>query len=191
MSTVGTSQLLPHDHVLRPLVWLVPRIVRPNHLTIFRMMMTPVVIWVLVMQWFAVGVPLFFLVAASDAIDGSLARIRNQITPWGEFFDPLADKFLVGSMLVLVLVQHVNVWIVVSVLLTEALMIIGGLRKKRLGLSVTSNVWGKVKMNLQCLGILLVLIALWFGGADVLLAAEGIFVASIAASIGALLTYSL
>ena len=157
-------KLYPHDYVMRwTLVPLVPSFVTPNMVTMFRIAATPVVLWLLLVQNFSGGVPVFLFVALTDALDGSLARLRRQVTQWGAFYDPLADKVLIGSVVLLVVVQHVNVLFGVLLVLVEALIMAGGLVRRRQGKPVMANAVGKIKMTLQVLGVLFLLIALWAG----------------------------
>src|SRR6185369_2656977 len=94
----------PHDHLLdRTLLRFIPESVRPNHVTILRILLTPVVFWVLWKQWYGLGTALFLLTGFTDMIDGSMARTRGQVTPWGKIWDPVADKILIGSVIVLLL----------------------------------------------------------------------------------------
>jgi len=164
MSQRDPAKLFPHDHIMRyTFVPLVPPFVTPNMITMFRIVMTPVVLWLLYVQQFSVGIPLFLFVAFTDALDGSTARIRKQITEWGTFYDPLADKILIGSVVLLVVVQHVNLFFGLLIVLVEALLIAGGVIRKHNGKVVSANVFGKTKMFLQVTGVLLLLIALWAG----------------------------
>ncbi len=157
-------KLFPHDHILRyTLIPFIPRFVTPNVVTLFRIMMTPVVFWLLSMSQFAVGVPLFLFLAFTDAIDGTLARLRHQVTAWGTFYDPLADKLLIGSVVLLVVIQHVNIIFGLLIVAVESTLLIGGYIRKRQGKYVGSNIFGKTKMFLQVTGVLLLLIALWAG----------------------------
>ena len=149
MAERDPAQLFPHDYLLKPLLWFIPSFVRPNHLTVARMCATPVVLWFLFMENYRVGVPLFIATAATDALDGSLARWRKQITEWGTFYDPMADKLLMGSVIVLILIQHVNPVIAFGVIGVELLMLGGGWYKRQKGKKIQANVWGKVKMWLE------------------------------------------
>lgn len=66
---------------------------------------------------------LYILLSLTDKLDGSLARKRNEITDFGKFLDPIADKLLVFSALLLLLDQgYVNVWVVFIILLREFLV---------------------------------------------------------------------
>lgn len=157
-------KLFPHDHVMRySFVPLVPRFITPNMVTMFRIVCTPIVLWLLYLESYSIGVPFFVLVAFTDALDGSLARIRNQVTEWGTFYDPLADKILIGSVVLLVVVQHVNIIFGLFIVLVEVLIVLGGVLRKKGGKIVSANVFGKTKMILQVLGVTLLLLALWMG----------------------------
>src|SRR3989344_1372809 len=104
--------LYPHDKILDFLILrFIPRSVHPNHITILRMMLTPVVFFFIVIEDYKIGIPLFLFAAFTDAVDGALARTRNQITRWGIRFDPLADKLLIGSLLVLLAFRSANAYV--------------------------------------------------------------------------------
>ncbi|MDG1949284.1 MAG: CDP-alcohol phosphatidyltransferase family protein [bacterium] len=164
MSERNPAKLYPHDTVMRyTFLPLIPSFITPNMVTMFRIVMTPLVLWLLYVQNFEIGVPLFLFVAFTDAIDGSLARVRKQITDWGTFYDPLADKILIGSVVLLVVMQHVNVFLGLIIVLIEAMLVTGGIIRKRNGKTTTANIYGKIKMILQVLGVLILLIALWAG----------------------------
>ena len=185
------AKLFPHDYLLKPLLMLIPPFVRPNHITVFRMLMTPVVLGVLYFELWAIGIPLFFFVGMTDALDGSLARVRKQITQWGTFYDPVADKLLIGSILLLVVIQHVNPALAAALILVELGLILSGWYRRRRYGQMGANIWGKVKMILEGLGILFLLIALW-GGADLFVdLSEGTLIVAVIFAIVSLLTYSL
>ena len=157
-------KLFPHDHLMRyTFIPLVPGFITPNMVTMFRIVMTPIVLWFLYTGNFQIGVPIFLFVAFTDAIDGSLARIREQITTWGTFYDPLADKIFIGSVVLLIVIQHVNVIFGLLIVAVEASLLIGGYIRKVNGKVTSANVFGKIKMILQVIGVLMLLIALWSG----------------------------
>lgn len=158
------QKLFPHDYVMRyTFIPLVPSFVTPNMLTMLRIVLTPVVLWFLYLGNFEMGTPLFLFVAFTDALDGSLARLRNQITEWGTFYDPIADKIFIGSIVLLVVVQHLNVIFGLLIVLMEAIVVIMGYLRKRSGRVTSANIFGKTKMFLQVLGVFMLLIALWLG----------------------------
>ena len=173
------------------LIPLIPSFVTPNMVTMFRIVMTPVVLWLLYTSQFEVGVPLFLFVAFTDAIDGSLARLRKQVTDWGTFYDPLADKVLIGSVVLLVVVQHVNVFFGLLIVAVEAVLLIGGYIRKRQGKHIGSNIFGKTKMFLQVMGVLMLLIALWAGFDLFIPISVGTFSLAIVFAVISLFTYGL
>jgi len=154
--------LLPHDRFIKKTIEpLIPAGLRPNHLTVARMLLTPIVLLFLSRGQFNIGVPLFLFAALTDALDGSLARIRKQITEWGILYDPLADKLLIGSVLFVIVLNHINFLLGVSLLAVEAGMIIYGWIQMRRGKVIQANVWGKIKMAAEVVGIMLLLVAVW------------------------------
>ena len=155
------------------------------------MVLTPVVLWFLFIEQYTVGIPLFVAVGLTDAVDGSLARVRKQITPWGTFYDPVADKILIGSVLVLIVVEHVNPILAIALIVVELGLIMSGWYRRRRTGQMGANIWGKVKMMLEGLGILFLLIALW-GGADLFVdLSTGTLILAVIFAIVSLLTYSL
>ncbi len=142
---------------------LIPRFVTPNMITIFRLLGTPIVVWFLLTEQYGISIPLFIFLALTDAIDGSLARLRHQITEWGTFYDPLADKILIGSVVLIVVAKHVNIILALVILFMELMLILGGYIRKLKGKATSANIFGKTKMFLQVLGVIFLLIAIWAG----------------------------
>ena len=153
-----------HDYLLKySLLPLIPKFVKPNHFTILRLFMTPFVLVLLYYQNFEWGVPLFFIAAITDVLDGSLARLRKQITNWGTFYDPVADKLLIGTVAIMIVAQHINIWLALIIIALDLLLIIGGIVRKKEGTVTSANTWGKIKMVLQVTGVMALLIAVWLG----------------------------
>ena len=86
----------------------------PNVITVTRILLIPVFIGLYMVQqgWsiFAASV-LFALAALTDWLDGYLARRLNQTTPFGAFLDPVADKLIVVSALIVLVAYHSNMWL--------------------------------------------------------------------------------
>jgi len=155
--------LLPHDRLLQhTLIPLVPAWVKPNHITVARIFLIPPVLLALNEGNYAWGVPLFLFIALTDAFDGSLARVRRQISEWGILYDPVADKLFIGSVLFLIVLQHINFYLGMTLLGVEAAIIVIGWYRVRQGTVEPANVWGKIKMVTEVAAILLLLTALWF-----------------------------
>ena len=98
----------------------------PNLLTVIRILLTPVFLWLLFSeQWYSqmVAFAIFILAAVTDFYDGKLARSKNRVTSLGRFLDPLADKILVLSALVGLTLRHlVHYWLVVPVIVRDILI---------------------------------------------------------------------
>jgi len=161
----------PHDFLLaRTVLPYVPHWVTPNMITILRMLLTPLCVWLVWSGSYTPGAILFLLLGFSDALDGSLARIRKQVTSWGMVADPIADKLLVASVMVILLFRDFPEELVVLIVGIEASFILGGFYWHQRGKVVAANVWGKLKMISQVLGISLFLLshqAGWMALADI------------------------
>lgn len=142
---------------------LIPDFVHPNHVTISRFMLTPLVVFLILIEQYHWGILLFLFTAFTDTVDGALARVRNQITPWGQVYDPVADKLLIGSLVGILVIRHLDPFLALVIIGIEVLFIALGWWKVSLGIEVQANKWGKAKMFLQVLGVLLLLIALATG----------------------------
>ncbi len=186
--------LYPHDHIMKwAILPFIPEVIEPNHITVARFLLTPVVLWLLAAGVYTWAVPLFLLTAFTDVIDGSLARVRNKITPWGIFFDPLADKLLVGSVMLLVSIQYFHPALIFTALFLD---MIPGLRwafKKHnaSGPLVMANVWGKIKMLLQCTAIAMLLVGITLQIPGLITLGEYTFGVATAFAVVAVITYSL
>lgn len=138
-----------------------PQSVTPNHITLFRMCATPFVIGLLLRGEYALGVPLFLLVASTDAIDGALARTRHKITYWGMMFDPVADKLLIIPVAIVLVAFNLHWALAISLIGMEiSIMVVALIWKKRGGI-IQANIWGKIKMFLQVCGVFFLLLSTW------------------------------
>jgi CDP-diacylglycerol--glycerol-3-phosphate 3-phosphatidyltransferase len=157
-----TDRLLG-DTVLK----LVPKNISPNQITVARMILTPFVGAVLFLEYYYVGFALFALTALTDALDGARARLDSRITRFGEFWDPVADKFLVGMVVCIMLPRLAGLPILLIVILGEIaplLALYAASKKKGLeNLDVSANIWGKLKMIAQCIALLAILADSAFG----------------------------
>lgn len=148
----------PHDYLLaRTILPYVPHWVTPNQITTARILLTPLCAWVIWRGWYGYGIALFLMLGASDALDGSLARIRKQVTTWGMVADPVADKLLIASIALILLFRDFPEELIVAIVGIEAIFIAGGFYWHRRGQVVSANGWGKAKMVMQVLGITLFL----------------------------------
>lgn len=103
---------------------------------------------------------IFIIASITDKLDGYIARSRNQVTAFGKFLDPLADKILVLSALVmLVEFGKIPAWIPIIVLTREFL--VSGYRLvavQQSGAVIAASVWGKLKTVTQMIAIILIFV---------------------------------
>ena len=140
-----------------------------NKLTIFRIILVPVmaIIPYLNLKGDFLGLPLtyffmeliFIVASITDKLDGYIARSRNQVTTFGKFLDPLADKILVlTAMVLLVELGKIPAWIPIIVLARE--FIVSGYRLvavEKGGQVIAASIWGKLKTVTQMIAIILVM----------------------------------
>ena len=103
---------------------------------------------------------IFIIASITDKLDGYIARSRNQVTAFGKFLDPLADKILVLTALVM-LVEYgkIPAWIPVIVLSREFL--VSGYRLiavQQSGAVIAASIWGKLKTVTQMIAIILIFV---------------------------------
>jgi len=133
-----------------------------NTVTIARILLVPVFLVVLFSQiphgdiW---AVAVFALAAATDKLDGYLARSRNSVTSIGVFLDPLADKLLISAALIaLVSLERVEAWVAMVIIGRE--FAVSGLRLVGVsqGVSVPASRLGKLKTLSQIVAIAFLLV---------------------------------
>ena len=132
----------------------------PNKLTIFRIIL--VLIMAIIpffnfdIKWIVIDI-IFILASTTDKLDGYIARSKNQITTFGKFLDPIADKILVlAAMLILVEDNRLPAIIPIIVLFRE--FIVSGYRLvavEKGGKVIAASVWGKLKTVTQMLALIL------------------------------------
>lgn len=131
-----------------------------NKLTTLRMIMIPV--FVVSVITFKLNSPIpgiIFLVAAiTDFFDGHLARSRNLVTTFGKFLDPLADKTLVATALIMFVEQGlIPGWTVCLVIAREFLITGFRIIAASEGITIAASKWGKSKTVTQFVAIVLIL----------------------------------
>lgn len=133
-----------------------------NLVTIFRMLLIPVVVVFLVVEipyGYVVAVVVFIIAASTDKLDGYLARSRNSVTAFGQFMDPLADKLLiVAPLIALVSMDRLPAWVAMVVIAREfavsALRIVGLAQ----GVSIPADRYGKIKTLAQIAAVVSLMI---------------------------------
>ena len=137
-----------------------------NKLTIFRVILVPIMVIFAYLpiggKVYGVAVTMlimdaiFIIASITDKLDGYIARSRNQVTTFGKFLDPLADKILVlSAMVILVQMGKLPAWIPIIVLARE--FIVSGFRLiavEKGGIVIAASVWGKLKTVTQMIAII-------------------------------------
>ncbi|MFH0819438.1 MAG: CDP-alcohol phosphatidyltransferase family protein [bacterium] len=191
MSLWGPKVTITDKLLAKTILIFIPSSVTPNQVTIFRFLATPFVIWLILIENYKWAMPLFLIAALTDAIDGAMARTRDQITEWGKIYDPLADKLLIGSIAFLLISKYLNLYLALAIIFPELLLIsLGGLRRKNKQI-IEANWWGKSKMILQVAGSLLLFFYLLWPHNILINLAWFIFPIAIVLAIISLLTYSI
>lgn len=147
----------------------------PNVLSLVRVLLVPVFVVTLLFMYeikyvgYIVPALVFVITALTDMFDGKIARKYNLVTDFGKFIDPLADKFMVLSSQIALLVwmllhgqrvlAMVFVWVVLVILLREL-----GVTSLRLvvagksGIVVAASMLGKIKTVSQMVGTVLIIL---------------------------------
>jgi CDP-diacylglycerol--glycerol-3-phosphate 3-phosphatidyltransferase len=151
------------------LLKILPSWVTPNHLTVFRFLTIPFLIFFLINNDYLIGIPLFIISALSDALDGAMARTQDKITEWGKMFDPLADKLLIGTVAAIEISKYMNpLYAFIIILLEMFISLMALYRKKNYGATIEAHLVGKIKMIFQSFGLGFILLHASGGGVLVL-----------------------
>lgn len=113
---------------------------------------------------------IFFIIASfTDYLDGHLARKNNQVTDLGKFLDPVADKLLINSMVIFLIIpasyapgqMSFSIWC--AILLVARDIVVDALRfiAAQKGVVIAANIFGKMKTVLQMIAVSLVLLNGW------------------------------
>ena len=149
----------------------------PNKLTIFRIILVPIMVIIpfLKIPGDILNIPIqnliiiaiFAIASYTDHLDGKIARKNNLVTTFGKFADPLADKILVlSAMLMLVEMDYLPAMIPIIVLTRE--FVVSGYRLIAVengGKVIAASIWGKIKTATQMIAIILALLDSNFFGA--------------------------
>lgn len=130
----------------------------PNKLTLVRIALVPLCLILIGCGWYFVAALVFAAAAITDAMDGHIARKNNLVTNFGKFADPIADKILTVSTLMMMSSRGLlSVWVPVIVVIRE--LMVDGLRLIALekGRVVAAGKSGKIKTVFQMVTILFTL----------------------------------
>ena len=146
----------------------------PNKITLSRILMVPPIVVLLYYEgkiaclMATLG---FILASATDIVDGHIARRSNMITSFGKFLDPLADKVLVSSVLImLVKLGWVDAWVAIVIICRD--LLITGLRAIAVdeGMVLAADTFGKWKTIMQMVALVPIMLHYsWFGFSPIFL----------------------
>jgi CDP-diacylglycerol---glycerol-3-phosphate 3-phosphatidyltransferase len=131
----------------------------PNSITLSRLLGLPLIVYCLYsdsLTWQSIGLGVFLVAAATDWLDGYLARKLDLVTDLGKFLDPLVDKLLVLIPLLVLIDLHLVSAIGVALILARELTVAGW----RVGQAQISgaNIWGKLKTVSQIVAIAMMMV---------------------------------
>ncbi|MCR4595030.1 MAG: CDP-diacylglycerol--glycerol-3-phosphate 3-phosphatidyltransferase [Clostridiales bacterium] len=138
----------------------------PNKLTLSRMIITILYLFIFTAEFiphrYLIGLIVYAVGAFTDFLDGRLARKNNQITVVGKLLDPVADKMLTTTaLLVFMKMGLCNIWIVVIVLTREFAITSLRLVASAQGTVIPANIWGKLKTATQMVFTLVIMVLIW------------------------------
>jgi CDP-diacylglycerol---glycerol-3-phosphate 3-phosphatidyltransferase len=142
----------------------------PNSITLARISVIPFLFFLLSAPgvfWSLVLAALFVLAALTDFLDGFVARRYNMITTMGKFLDPLADKLIVNSAMILMIpIGRIDAWIVVIIIMRD--LIVDGIRSiaSSEGIYIQASILGKQKTIAQIIAVTALMIHYPFLGLD-------------------------
>jgi CDP-diacylglycerol--glycerol-3-phosphate 3-phosphatidyltransferase len=137
-----------------------------NKITIFRVVLVPVLVLFMYLDfpghiyW---ALAMFILASVSDFADGYIARHYNQVTDFGKFLDPLADKVLVlAALAVFVELDEIKVGAVPLIIISAREFMVSGLRllAANSGVVVAAGIWGKLKTAFTMVTQVIILLVL-------------------------------
>jgi CDP-diacylglycerol--glycerol-3-phosphate 3-phosphatidyltransferase len=137
----------------------------PNLITVLRVLLIPIFIllFYLPYSWsYMAASTVFAIAAATDWLDGYLARRLEQSTPFGAFLDPVADKLMVAVALVLLVQAHANLWLTLpAAVIIGREIVISALREWMAEIGARAHVavsnLGKWKTAAQMLALVILL----------------------------------
>jgi len=100
----------------------------PNSITLFRVVLIPFFINLMIYDYYRLALAVFVVACITDALDGMIARLMNSKTDLGAFLDPMADKLLiVSAFITLVLLRMLPVWLAIIVISRDVILVFGSI----------------------------------------------------------------
>ena len=158
------------DKFILKLVNWIPKWVKPNYITFFRLILIIPLVWLLMEKFFIWAIFLALFAFFTDMVDGTLARSRKQISNFGKLADPIADKAVYFLIFLFIAWGNISFTIIFFMLVSELSLVIASLIFGLVMLIVKIKVkdyganWiGKIKTPIQILGVVILAFSLKFG----------------------------
>lgn len=137
----------------------------PNTLTTIRFILVPVFGYYLYQGQYVLSVIILTVAAITDYLDGHIARKYDMTTSWGKLADPLADKFMQLTALIMLGIKgKIALYIIIIILIKEIIMVAGsGLLLKQDKFVVSSNWYGKLTTVILYFAVVLIMLDITFG----------------------------
>ena len=140
-----------------------------NCLTFVRILLTPVIVAAIIFKYWYLAFYSFVFAAATDLLDGYLARLLDEQTNLGAMLDPIADKiFLIATFSSLAFLDspffHIPVWFIILILCRESTIMLGTFSMMQANIKVEINptIWGKLTTFFQIIFISWIFICYFF-----------------------------
>ncbi len=136
----------------------------PNKLTVLRMILIPFMIFFYLANFIPYGIgklvalAIFIIASITDTLDGNIARSKNLVTNFGKFLDPIADKMLTTSLLLLLVADGtiVNPYgVIIAIIIIAREFMVSGIRLMAAtkGTVLAADIWGKAKTVVQMVAL--------------------------------------
>lgn len=154
----------------------------PNKLSMLRICMIPFFVAFAMMDAFwaqCLAVAIYIIACITDALDGHIARSQGLVTNFGKFMDPIADKLLVMSALIILVSQgRMPAWVCILMLAREFLISGFRLVAVEAGTVIAAGKLGKLKTIFQMISTIALLLFVPVGETEAVLGTAGIVIAN-------------
>ncbi len=135
----------------------------PNSLTLARIVLTPVIVFMILERKIPHALMLMAIAAITDMLDGLIARYWNMHTRVGAYLDPLADKImLLSTVVTLFVIDHVPLYLFLAIIFRDITIIVGALAYEMIthNLRMEPSLVSKATTLFQCVYVLMVLLSM-------------------------------
>ena len=137
---------------------------KPNQITFTRILLIPIFVIFLLMEIphrNYIAAFIFIILSLSDALDGYIARKKQQVTPLGKIIDPIADKLLISAALIF-LIDRVQLWMAIIIIVRELIITVARIFFLPKKVVIGASKLGKIKTVSQIVAIVAVILSLPF-----------------------------